>query len=96
LYRTSKGFQQNLAVAGVLKRIVSCYYQLKTGHTSVEIFLKKNQNSERGILSVILVTQKISRISDVEMPVMDSSIKEIQAGPGLSRSSISTSIRKDL
>ena len=40
MYRINKDFQQDPAVAEVLKRIASCYYQLKTGHT-VEIFLKR-------------------------------------------------------
>jgi hypothetical protein len=41
LYRTSKGFQQDLAVAGAPKRIASHYYQLKTGHAPVGVFLKR-------------------------------------------------------
>jgi hypothetical protein len=47
LYRTSKGFQQDLTVAGVLKRIVSYYYQLKTGHVSVGVFLKRIRVQEK-------------------------------------------------
>jgi hypothetical protein len=41
LYKTNKNFQQDPAVAGALKRIASCYYQLKTGHALVEVFLKR-------------------------------------------------------
>jgi hypothetical protein len=41
LYRISKSFQQDPAVAGVPKRIASYYYQLKTGHTPIEVFLKR-------------------------------------------------------
>jgi hypothetical protein len=40
-YRASKSFQQDTAVAGAPKRIASCYYQLKTGHAPVEVFLKR-------------------------------------------------------
>jgi hypothetical protein len=40
-YRENKDFQQDLAVAGVPKRIASCYYQLKTGHAPVEVFLQR-------------------------------------------------------
>jgi hypothetical protein len=39
-------------------------------------------------------TQRINRISDIEMPVMNSSTAEIQVGSDLSRSSISTRIRE--
>ena len=41
LYRASKGFRQDPAVAGAPKRIASRYYQLKTGHASVGVFLKR-------------------------------------------------------
>jgi hypothetical protein len=41
LYRANKDFQQNPAVAGAPKRIASCYYQLKTGHAPVGVFLKR-------------------------------------------------------
>jgi hypothetical protein len=46
-YRENKDFQQDPAVAGVLKRIASCYYQLKTRHTLVEIFLQRIRIQKR-------------------------------------------------
>jgi hypothetical protein len=46
-YRENKGFQQDLAVAGVLKRILSYYYQLKTGHALVEVFLQRIKIQKR-------------------------------------------------
>jgi hypothetical protein len=40
-YRKNKGFQQDPAVAGAPKRIASRYYQLKTGHAPVGVFLQR-------------------------------------------------------
>ena len=47
LYRASKGFQQDPAVAGAPKRIASCYYQLKTDHIPVGVFLKRIRIQEK-------------------------------------------------
>jgi hypothetical protein len=47
-------------------------------------------------LPVMPVIQRISRTSDIRMPVIDSPTAEIQAGPGLSRSGIPTDIRESL
>jgi hypothetical protein len=41
LYRENKGFQQDPAVAGAPKRIASCYYQLKTRHALIGVFLQR-------------------------------------------------------
>jgi hypothetical protein len=46
LYRANKGFQQNSAVAEVLKRIASHYYQLKIDHALIEVFLKRIKAQE--------------------------------------------------
>jgi hypothetical protein len=45
-------------------------------------------------MSVILSIQRINEISDTRMSAVDSSAVEIQAGPSLSRSSISASSRE--
>ena len=42
------------------------------------------------------VTQRISRISDTGMLIIDSSTVKIQAEPSLSRSDISTDVRRGI